>query len=154
MTRASNVVKKRLTALVAAIAVRRPDPAQVADYRALVETLTDTALFRPILEHHFPDPDLSLPILERLARVHPADPDPRLQAGWVLWGVGRFDEARVALNEAVQLGISRVEALLLEAALARSEPDQLRLYRIVLELEPTNEIAHGQVDDLERRGVR
>jgi tetratricopeptide (TPR) repeat protein len=116
--------------------------------RDALRRVSDPALIRALAGRFYTDPEVSVPAFERLLELSPGNIDYRVDLGFVFFLIGEDDEARRQLRMAQSLDPEHVRVLTLEAALAREQTEKVRIYRRILQKEPGNEIALGNLKEL------
>lgn len=119
--------------------------------QALAEALrhvSEPAELRKLAERFYAEPEVSVPTLERLIELTPGDPVAFVELGFVYFLMGEDEEAQRRLLTARALDSEHTQVLTLEAALARDPAEKVQLYRRILQKDPQNEAARGQLREL------
>jgi tetratricopeptide (TPR) repeat protein len=113
--------------------------------RDALRPIPDPAVLRGLARKFYAEPEVSVPIYERLLELLPEDVLARVEFGFIYFLMGEDGEASQQLGMAQALDPEHVQVLTLEAALARDSAEKVRLYRRILQKEPQNEVARGNL---------
>jgi DNA-binding SARP family transcriptional activator len=133
------------------LAKRLLETQELESARALHEALrhiSDSATLRALAERFYADPEVSVPTFARLLELSPEDVVAHVQLGFVYFLMGEDGDAARQLEKARALEPEHVQVLTLEAALATEPAKKIQLYRRILQKDPRNEVARGQLREL------
>jgi len=117
-------------------------------FRDALRHVSDLAALRVLSGKFYAEPEVSVPAYERLLELLPEDLLARVEFGFIYFLMREDGDARRQLGMAQALDPEHVQVLTLEAALARESAEKVRLYRRILQKEPLNEIARGNLREL------
>jgi len=117
-------------------------------FRDALRPISDPAVLRGLAGRFYADPEVSVPIYERLLELLPEDVLARVELGFIYFLMGEDGEASRHLGMAQALDSEHVQVLTLEAALAHDSAGKVRLYRRILQKDPRNEVARGKLLEL------
>lgn len=117
-------------------------------FREALRRVSEPAALREVAGRFYAEPEVSVPVYERLLELLPKELLARVELGFVYFLMGEDGEASRQLGLAQALDPEHVQVLALDAALAREPAEKVRLYRRILEKEPLNEAARGKLREL------
>ncbi len=123
------------------------------ELKRLLQKITDVAGLRSLAEEFAPHPEVAFPVYRRLVELRPDDPDFAAGLGWVFWACGEDDKAGEQAARGARLDPDNVDTLLLRAALEPNRAEKRRLYKRVLNQDPTNSVALANLKEMEGSGT-
>lgn len=106
-----------------------------------LEAIADPAVLVALADHFSTLPEVAVPVFERLHALSPRNVGYLVQLGFAHWFAGNDATARDCLHMAQDILPDDIEAMHLEAALARSDDDKRAIYTRMLDLQPKNRVA-------------
>lgn len=105
-------------------------------------------MLRTLADKYTPHIEVSIPLSERILELNPSDVDAIVALGFLFWLDGEDDKAWEQVKRARNINVEHVGALTLQAALTKDRNAQVRMYEKVLEIDPSNEVAQGNLKTL------
>jgi tetratricopeptide (TPR) repeat protein len=127
--------------------VREGDRSELDQLRQLLAVETDLSALKKFADAHWQENEISIPIYERFLQLNPENDQALSSLGLVKYLIGEDEEAAQCLENARKINPEGIEVLTLQAALEKKPDEKLRIYRKMLELDPTNRVA---LDNLAR----
>lgn len=108
----------------------------MSNFLIRVQTCSDTGILLElanVFPHH---PEVSIPVYKRLLDLAPDDSALKISLGYAWWMCGEDEQAMECVREVQNQMPDSVDALMLEAALARDDAAKKALYTKVVHLQP------------------
>lgn len=127
--------------------VREGHKGEIDQLRRLLAAENDLGVLKKVAAANWQEDEISIPIYERILAINPEDDEALSSLGLVKYLIGEDEEAAQCLEKARKINPGGLEVLTLQAALENRPDEQLKIYKKMLELDPTNRVA---LDNLAR----
>jgi tetratricopeptide (TPR) repeat protein len=121
--------------------IREGNRRQLDDFKRLVAGEHDVSALREFADSHWQEDEISIPVYKRVLELNPEDDKAWSYLGLVKLLIGEDAEAVQCLERARKINPDGIEVLTLQAALEKRRDEQLKIYKKMLEQDPTNRVA-------------
>ena len=117
------------------------DKSQLTRFRELLALETDVRALKKVGAAHMQEDHVSIPVYQRILEINPEDDEALASLGLVKYLIGEDAEASQCLEKARRINPEGLQVLTLQAAFEKRPDEQLKIYKKMLELDPTNRVA-------------
>ena len=121
--------------------IRAGDKGELDEFKRLLAAENDLGALKEFADAHWQEDEISIPIYERFLEINPENDQALGSLGLVKYFIGEDVEAAQYLEKARKINPEGIEVLTLKAALEKRPDEKLRIYKKMLELDPTNPVA-------------
>jgi tetratricopeptide (TPR) repeat protein len=121
--------------------IRAGDKGELDSFKRLLAAENDLGALKKIAAANWQEDEISIPVYERILEINPNDDEALGSLGLVKYLIGGDTEAAQCLEKARKINPEGLEVLTLQAALEKRPDEKLKIYRKMLELDPTNRVA-------------
>jgi len=117
------------------------NPAARAQFEALLAKAAEVPPLLEFAQRYGPFPAVSIPLLKRCVELQPEEIANQVALGFAYWMNGMDEEAQACATRALEMNRQSVDALNLQAALAKDDETKRRIYARILTIDPKNRAA-------------
>ena len=128
--------------------IREGDRQELERFKRSLATERDIRTYREFADAHWQEDEISIPVYKRVLELIPEDDKAWASLGLVKLLIGEDAEAAQCLESARSINPDGLQVLTLRAALEKRPAEQMKIYRKMLELDPTNRVALDNLDRL------
>jgi tetratricopeptide (TPR) repeat protein len=121
--------------------IKAGDKGELSEFKRLLAVENDLEALKQFADAHWQEDEISVPIYERFLEINPENDQALGSLGLVKYFIGEDVEAAQYLEKARKINPEGIEVLTLQAALEKRPDEKLRIYKKILELDPTNQVA-------------
>ena len=139
---------RKLEKLASAFIKHQDNTKSALAFKKHLKQVKDVEVLRTLADKYTPHIEVSIPLNERILELNPSDVEAIVALGFLFWLDGEDDKAWEQVKRAETINADHVGALTLEAALIKDRNAQVRMYERVLEIDPSNNVAQGNLKAL------
>jgi tetratricopeptide (TPR) repeat protein len=121
--------------------VREGDRRELDRFKQHLAAEHDLSAFRKFADAHWQEDEISITVYKRVLELDPEDDRAWGSLGLVRLLIGEDVEAAQCLEKARKINPDGIEVLTLQAALEKRPDEQLKIYKKMLQPDPTNRVA-------------
>ena len=129
--------------------VREGDKIKLDRYKELVASQDDVELLKQVADSNWQEDEISIPAYERALQINPNQAEILASLGLIKYLIGEDAEAFQCLEKARRISPEGLQVLTLQAAFEKRPEKQVKLYRKMLQLDPSNRVALQNLERLE-----
>lgn len=129
--------------------VREGDKSKLDRYKELVASQDDVELLKQVADSNWQEDEISIPAYERALQINPNQAEILASLGLIKYLIGEDAEAFQCLEKARRISPEGLQVLTLQAAFEKRPEKQVKLYRKMLQLDPSNRVALQNLERLE-----
>jgi tetratricopeptide (TPR) repeat protein len=129
--------------------VREGDKSKLDRYKELVASQGDVELLKQVANSNWQEDEISIPAYERALQINPNQAEILASLGLIKYLIGEDAEAFQCLEKARRISLEGLQVLTLQAAFEKRPEEQVKLYRKMLQLDPSNRVALQNLERLE-----
>ena len=121
--------------------IRAGDKSELDQFKRLLVAENDLGTLKKVAAANWQEDEISIPVYERILEINPKDDEALGSLGLVKYLIGEDTEASECLEKARKINPEGLEVLTLQAALEKRPDEKVKIYRKMLQLDPTNRVA-------------